>query len=74
MTNLNPSTSQLQEYLPVLIPLVLLQVGLAIFAIVDAWRHPHYKRGNKLLWTLVSALLSFIGPILYFAIGKGEEE
>lgn len=65
---------QLQEYVPVLIPLLMLQFGLAIYAIVDVWRHPHYKRGNKLLWTVVSALLSFIGPLLYFALGKGEVE
>ncbi|MDT2756257.1 PLD nuclease N-terminal domain-containing protein [Enterococcus asini] len=74
MTSLTSTTIPLQEYLPVLIPLIILQFGLAIFAIVDVWRHPHYKRGNKLVWTLVSALFSFIGPILYFAIGKGEEE
>ncbi|OJG12701.1 hypothetical protein RU94_GL001976 [Enterococcus asini] len=47
---------------------------MAVYTVVDVWRHPHYKRGSKLLWTLVGALLSFIGPILYFALGKGEEE
>lgn len=45
MMNLN-----LQEYLPVLIPLLILQVGLAIFAIVDVLRHPHYRIGNRLIW------------------------
>ena len=70
MTKIN----QLQEYLPVLLPLIILQLGLAVYTVVDVWRHPHYKRGSKLLWTLVGALLSFIGPILYFSLGKGEEE
>lgn len=76
MTTVTTTTTfeQLQEYLPVLLPLILLQVGLAIYTIVDIWRHPHYKRGTKLLWTVLAALLSFIGPILYFALGKGEEE
>lgn len=62
----------LAEYLPILIPLILLQVGLAIFAIVDVVKHPHYKFGNQLLWILVCALISWIGPIVYFAFGKGE--
>ncbi|KAF1291712.1 PLD nuclease N-terminal domain-containing protein [Candidatus Enterococcus leclercqii] len=67
-------TIDLNQYLPVLIPLIILQVGLAIFAIVDVLRHPHYRFGNKLLWVLVCGLISFIGPICYFAFGKGVEE
>lgn len=67
-------TIDLQEYLPVLIPLVLLQVGLALFAIVDVLRHPNYRVGNRLIWIIVCALFSFIGPISYFAFGRGVDE
>ncbi len=67
-------TIDLNEYLPVLIPLIILQLGLALFAIVDVLRHPHYRFGNKPMWVIVCALLSFIGPICYFAFGKGAEE
>lgn len=69
MMNLN-----LQEYLPVLIPLLILQVGLAIFAIVDILRHPHYRIGNRLIWIIVCGLFSFIGPICYFAFGRGVDQ
>ncbi len=62
----------LTTYLPILIPLVILQVGLAIFAILDVIKHPHYKFGNRTLWILVCALISWIGPIIYFAFGKGD--
>lgn len=64
----------LAEYLPILIPLALLQVGLAIFAVVDVVKHPHYKFGNQLLWILVCVFVSWLGPIIYFAFGKGEAE
>lgn len=60
------------EYLPILIPLIILQLGLAIFAIVDVLKHPYYKFGNRTLWILVCALISLIGPIVYFAFGKGD--
>lgn len=61
------------EYLPFLIPLVILQYGLAIFAIVHIIKHPNYKFGNQVMWIILSLFLSFIGPILYFMFGKGDD-
>ena len=61
------------EYLPFLIPLVILQYGLAIFAIVHVIKHPNYKFGNQVMWIILSLFLSFIGPILYFMFGKGDD-
>ena len=61
-------------YLPVLIPLVIIQLGLAIFALVHVLRHPNYRFGNKTMWILIVLLISTIGPIVYFVFGRGEEE
>lgn len=61
------------EYLPILIPLIILQLGLAIYAIIDVLKHPHYKFGNQIVWIIICAVFSFIGPIVYFAFGKGED-
>lgn len=63
----------LVEYLPFLIPLVILQYGLAIYAIVHIIKHPNYKFGNQVMWIIISLFLSFIGPILYFMFGKGDD-
>lgn len=63
----------LVEYLPFLIPLIILQYGLAIFAIVHIIKHPNYKFGNQVMWIIVSLLLGFIGPIIYFMFGKGDD-
>lgn len=61
------------EYLPLFIPYLVVQLGLAITALVHVLRHPHYRFGNKVLWVLVVLLIQIIGPIVYFVFGKGEE-
>lgn len=61
----------IQDFLPFLIPLVALQLGLMIAALVSVFRQKTYRRGNRVLWVIVS-FISIIGPVLYFTIGKGD--
>ena len=63
---------KLVELLPVLIPLAVIQFGLLAAALVHILKHPNYKVGNRTLWVLVS-LISFIGPILYFVMGRADD-
>lgn len=58
--------------LPLLIPLVLVQLGLMIFALVDLLKQPTL-RGSKWMWLLIVVLVNIIGPILYFVLAKREE-
>lgn len=60
------------QYLPLLIPLVIIQFTLMLTALIHVLRHPHYRFGSKLFWILMVALLNIIGPVVYFAAGKGE--
>ena len=62
----------LLEYLPFLLPLILLELGLAVAALVHVLRHPHYRFGSKALWIPVVLLIQFIGPIVYFLWGRGD--
>ena len=64
----------LKEYLPFLIPLAVLQLGLMIAALVSIFRHKEYKTGSRAVWVIITLLISIIGPILYFVLGKPEEE
>ena len=64
----------LKEYLPFLIPLAVLQLGLMIAALVSIFRHKEYKTANRAVWVVVSLLINIIGPILYFVLGKPDEE
>ena len=63
----------LREYLPFLIPLVVAQLALGITAFVHVLRHPDYRFGNKVLWSIVVLLVQIIGPVIYFLFGRGED-
>jgi uncharacterized membrane protein YsdA (DUF1294 family) len=63
----------LMQYLPFLIPIILIQFGLLIAALVHILRHKTYKAGNRTLWIVLVIVINIIGPILYFIIGKGDE-
>jgi len=61
------------EYFPFLIPLIVIQLGLTMAALIHIFRHENYRLGNRALWVVVCLLLNIVGPVLYFAIGRGEE-
>lgn len=60
------------EYLPFLIPLLILQLGLMFASLTHVLRHRTYRLGNRPLWIILS-LVTIIGPVLYFAIGKEDK-
>lgn len=59
----------IMELLPFLIPLLIAQFALMGYTLYHVLTHEHYKRGNRLTWIILS-FVNFIGPILYFLIGK----
>ena len=61
----------LNEMMPLIIPLVIVQFILLAVTIVHILKHDTYKRGNRILWLVVAiVVMEFIGPILYFVFGK----
>ena len=64
---------QIMEFLPFLIPLVIVQFGLLGYTIYHILTHNTYNRGNRTLWLIVViVLMNYVGPILYFLFGKEE--
>lgn len=61
------------EYLPFLIPVIILELALAITALIHVLKHPNYKFGNKAIWIIIVLFITIIGPILYFVAGRGDE-
>ena len=62
---------KVMEFLPFLIPLALAEIGLFIYALHHVLTHDKYKMGNRTVWLVVVILLmNFVGPILYFVLGK----
>ena len=61
------------EFIPFLIPLVILQFGLLGYALYHILTHKTYKRGNRTLWLVITIILmEFIGPIAYLIFGKDD--
>jgi hypothetical protein len=59
-------------YLPFLIPLVLVQLGLMVYCLIDLSRREQ-TRGPKLLWVFVIVLGELIGPVVYLIVGRIED-
>jgi len=50
-------------------PLIILQVILAIFALVSCIKQEE-TNGPKWIWVLIILFINLIGPILYFVAGR----
>lgn len=62
---------KIMEYLPFLIPLIIAEFALLGYTLYHIFTHDRYKRGNRALWVIVAVVgIEFIGPILYFLLGK----
>jgi hypothetical protein len=60
------------KFLPLLIPVLIIQLGLMIFALVDLAKTPK-TRGPKWIWILIIIFVNMIGPIVYFIVGRERE-
>ena len=63
---------ELVDLLPLLIPILLIQLALVVIALWDLWKR-EATRGPKWVWLLVILLVNFIGPIIYLVIGREDE-
>jgi len=61
----------LNELLPFLIPVILLQIALMVVALVDLVRRDR-TRGPKWAWALVIVFFNLIGPVVYLLFGREE--
>jgi hypothetical protein len=62
---------QIQPYIPLLIPLIILQLILMIAALIDLARREQ-TRGPKWAWVLIILFVNIIGPLIYFVAGRDE--
>jgi Phospholipase_D-nuclease N-terminal len=55
----------------ILLPLVLIELALVVFSLVDLFRPERRVVGNnKLVWALIIVLIGTIGPIVYLLAGR----
>lgn len=65
--------NDLAAYMPFLIPIAVIEVALAVVALIHVLRHNTYRFGNRVIWSFVVIILTIIGPIVYFTVGRGDD-
>ena len=66
--------NNITDFLPFLIPLIIVQFSLLGYSLYHIFTHETYKRGNRALWLVITLVfMNFVGPILYFLLGKEDE-
>ena len=66
--------NEIIEFLPFLIPLVIAEFSLLGYTLYHILTHNTYKRGTRAMWLVITIVfMNFIGPILYFLIGKEDK-
>jgi len=62
------------QILLLVLPIVIIELGLLVFALRDLLRPERRVRGeSKLMWGLIIVFVGMLGPILYFIVGREPE-
>lgn len=64
---------QLVEYLPYLIPLLILQFILLTAGLLDIRGRSQLRWFPKWMWVLIIIFVNLIGPVIYFSLARQEE-
>ncbi|MFU8793406.1 MAG: PLD nuclease N-terminal domain-containing protein [Acholeplasmataceae bacterium] len=65
---------QLLEWLPLLVPLFLVQLILAIYALITLKNTEHVRYDSRIMWILIIIFLNLFGPILFLVFGRIEDD
>ncbi len=57
----------------IVIPLVLLELGLMLYALYDLFQEDRRVRGDsKIMWALIIAFVNGLGPLIYIFVGRDD--
>lgn len=63
----------IMKYLPLLIPVMVVQLILAITALVHLLKNRKVKFFNMPIWIIIILGVNMIGPIFYLIFGRADE-
>jgi len=63
-----------RQLLPFMIPYTVIYLVVTVMALVHIFRHDRYKVGNRWLWLFIVLFFQLIGCVLYFVLGRTDEE
>ncbi len=73
MPDLGNQFDQLQQILPLIVPLIVLQLALLVLGAIDLFRDErHVRYFGKPVWALIIVFVNIIGPLAYFFFGREE--
>ncbi|MCB8818545.1 PLDc N-terminal domain-containing protein [Desulfosporosinus shakirovi] len=52
------------------IPIFIFQVIMQVASLISLVRSDEVQRGNKIMWAMIIVLLSMMGPVLYWTLGR----
>lgn len=64
----------LVELLPLIIPLLLVQVFLVVYALIALKKTKNVRGDSRLLWILIIIFVNLFGPILFLTYGRLEDD
>ncbi|HYN48921.1 MAG TPA: PLD nuclease N-terminal domain-containing protein [Candidatus Nanopelagicales bacterium] len=63
--------ADLGTFFAILVPILVIQLGLLVFALYDLTRPTRRVKGDsKVVWALIIIFVNLVGPILYFLVGR----
>jgi hypothetical protein len=70
---MDESLKQIVNLLPLIIPIMILELALMVIALIDVIRRePQRVRWNKVLWIVIIVAVNIIGPVAYLLFGRQE--
>jgi Phospholipase_D-nuclease N-terminal len=66
------TATSITEFLPYLIPVILLEWVLMIIALVDLIRREKTRWLPKWVWAIIVVFIQIFGPIAYLILGREE--
>lgn len=67
------NNQQVFDLLKLIWPLIVLQFGVQIYAILDVVKKNKTRNLSVPAWIVIIVLTEIVGPIIYFVYGRSEE-
>ncbi len=64
--------ADLMEILPLILPVLIVQLGLQVYCLLDLWKFSKNKRDNqdRWVWTIVVVLFNLFGALAYLVFER----
>ena len=62
---------EIRELLPLIIPILIIQLVLIVVALSDLMQRTE-TNGPRWFWVIIIIFFNMLGPILYFLVGRKE--